>query len=92
MISGILYQGESFVFDIYRLHLDDLDVMTDPGEPAAAVSIENLDATVIYERLRIPKGEHRYFDAYRIRVDEITAGYTFGSKWAQFTISTRCED
>ena len=89
--SGVIRQGESLVFDLYRLHLEDLDV-TIPGEPAASVNIENLDATVVYDMLRIPKGEHRYFDVYRIRADEITAGYTFGSKWAQFTISTRCED
>jgi len=88
---GILNQGESLVFDVYRLHLDDLDV-TVPGETAAAVSILNIDNTVVYDRFRIPRGEHVYFDVYRIRVDEATAGYTYGSKWAQFTISTRCED
>lgn len=89
--SGILNIGETLPFDVYRLHLDDLDV-TVPGEIAAAVSIENMDGTVIYNRYRIPKGEHVYFNAYRIRADELTAGYTLSAKWGQFTISTRCED
>lgn len=90
MISGILNQGEIAPFDSYKLHLDDIDTF-DSDELAALVSIlDSMDNIV--DRMRIPRGEHKYFGEYRITVEEIGAGYTFGSKWIDFNISRRCPE
>jgi len=88
--SGILNMGESLSFGEYNMRLDDIDITE--GRPAAVVSILDRNATFIYTRLKIPKWDYVYFEGYRIRADEVTAGYTFGAKWAQFTISGKCKE
>ncbi len=91
VVAGIINQGESVVFGSYRLLLDDIDVASVPGEPAAIFDVLDGTTSDILYSIRIPKGDYNYIFGYRIDVLEVAPGYTFGAKWAEVKISEPCD-
>ena len=90
--SGIINQGETLAVDSFRIRLNDIDVYSTPGEPAAILDVEDGTTGDLLYRVRIAKDEHEYILGYRIDVKEVGAGYTFASKWVDLSVKQPCED
>ena len=93
MGRGWVNQGEALIFEGFKLQLDDISVWPTDMPPAALLSLlDSQDNTINYLMLR--SGESELLElgkTYRVHVDEIQVGYTFGAKRADLWVM-ECTD
>ncbi|MBI5047117.1 hypothetical protein HZC07_05315 [Candidatus Micrarchaeota archaeon] len=90
-VSGVLNQGESLSFNSYRINLDDISVVPSNEPPSAILSLTDAQGNVM-NHFQLRAGQDRVLSfngtEIQVSVSEVAAGYTFGAKWANVTISS----
>ncbi|MBU0526850.1 hypothetical protein KKE92_00055 [Candidatus Micrarchaeota archaeon] len=93
-ISGDINQGELLIAGAFKIRLDDLSTIPSNEPPSAVLSIlDHLDNVLDHVEVQEDTSAVLEFGSVTMTItaNEVAAGYTFGSKWADLSV-TLCQN